>query len=70
MGESIFLGGGEAVWFVVEMLLCEGVEMEIFMGRGLFVRGVVKNISSFKDKTFICLLREEELIPCKGGAIG
>ena len=37
---------------------------------GLFVRGARKFLSSFKDKTFICLLSEEVFIPGKEGELG
>ena len=70
MGESFFMGGGEASWFVVEMILSVGVEVQLFVGGGLFVRRVGKFFSSFNEKTFRCLLREEEFIPGRGDAFG
>ena len=52
MGESFFMVEGEAAWFELEVLLNAGEEVPFFGGRGLFVIGVGKYFSSFKDKSF------------------
>ena len=50
MGESFFMVEGEAAWFELEVLLNAGKEVPFFRGGGLFVIGVDKYFSSFKDK--------------------
>ena len=52
MGESFFMVEGEAAWFELEVLLNTGEEVLFFGGGGLFVIGVGKYFSSFKDKSF------------------
>ena len=52
MGESFFMVEGEAAWFELEVLLNAGEEVPVFGGGGLFVIGVGKYFSSFKDKSF------------------
>ena len=69
MGESFFMVEGEAAWFELEVLLNAGEEVPFFGGGGLFVIGVGKDFSSFKDKPFNSLLREEVFIPVGGDAI-
>ena len=52
MGESFFMVEGEAAWFELEVLLNAWEEVPFFGGGGLFVIGVGKYFSSFKDKSF------------------
>ena len=52
MGESFFMVEGEASWFELEVLLNAGEDVPFFGGGGLFVIGVGKYFSSFKDKSF------------------
>ena len=52
MGESFFMVEGEAAWFELEVLLNAGEEVPFLEGGGLFVIGVGKYFSSFKDKSF------------------
>ena len=52
MGESFFMVEGEASWFELEVLLNAGEEVSFFGGGGMFVIGVGKYFSSFKDKSF------------------
>ena len=58
MGESFFRMEGDATWFELEVLLNAGEEVPFFGGGGLFVIGVGKYFSSFKDRTSIILFRE------------
>ena len=43
---------GEVSWFELEVLLNAGEEVPFFVGGGLFVIGIGKDFSSFKDKSF------------------
>ena len=52
MGESFFIVEGETSWFELEVLFNVGEEVPFFGGGGLFVIGVGKYFSSFKDKSF------------------
>ena len=52
MGEPFFMVEGEAIWFELEVLLNAGEEVPFFGGGGLFVIGVGKYFSSFKNKSF------------------
>ena len=63
LDESGFVRGGEAVMLVLEIVFWMGVGEQLCVGVGLFVRGESKFLSSFKDKTFRCLLSEEAFIP-------
>ena len=69
LDESVFVRLVEAARFVVDMVFLGGDEVHLWVGLGLFVKGLRKNLSSFKDKTFICLIREEVFIPDKGGEL-
>ena len=52
MDESFFMVEGEGTWFELEVLLNAGEEVPFFGGGGMFVIGVGKDFSSFKDKSF------------------
>ena len=52
MGKSLFMVEGEVAWFELDVLLNAVEEVPFLGGRGLFVIGVGKYFSSFKDKSF------------------
>ena len=62
--------GGEVARFEVGRVFAGGAGEEPCVGKGLFVGGASKFLSSFKDKTFIFFLSEEVFILGKEGETG